>query len=46
MQPERVEHLSGPFDIIVKLSTGSDGDLDWLNDLPGVEAFVRLEATS
>ena len=46
IQPERIEHLSGPYDILAKLSTGGDGDLDWLNDLPGVEEFVRLEATS
>lgn len=43
VQPERIEHVSGPYDIVAKLSIESDGDFDWLYDLPGVESFVRLE---
>ena len=45
VQPERIEHVSGPYDIVAKLSIDSNGDLDWLYDLPGVESFVHLEAT-
>ena len=45
VQPERIEHVSGPYDIVAKLSIDSDGDFDWLYGLPGVESFVRLEST-
>ena len=44
VQPDRIEHISGPYDIVAKLPIDSDSDFDWLYDLPGVESFVRLEA--
>jgi hypothetical protein len=44
VQPDRIEHVSGPYDILAKLSPGSD--VDWLNDLPAVDNFVVLEAES
>jgi hypothetical protein len=44
IQPERIEHVSGPYDLVVKLSP--DSDIDWLNDLPGVDNFAVLEPTS
>lgn len=44
VQPDRIERISGPYDIVAKLSIDSDSDFDWLYDLPGVESFVRLEA--
>lgn len=44
IQPEQIEHVRGPYDIVAKLS--SDSDVDWINDLPGVDNFVVLEATS
>jgi hypothetical protein len=43
IQPERLDHVRGHFDIVAKLSAQSDSDLDWLNDLPGIEGYVRLE---
>jgi hypothetical protein len=47
IQPDGLEHIRGPFDLVARLSTNdSDAGLDWLNDLPGIESFVRLEATS
>jgi hypothetical protein len=47
IQPDRLEHVRGPFDLVARLSIrDSDADLDWLNDLPGIESFVRLEAPS
>jgi hypothetical protein len=44
VQPERIEHIRGPYDIVAKLPIDSDSDLDWLYDLPGVKSYVRLEA--
>ena len=44
IQPEQIEHVSGPYHIVAKLS-GSD-NVDWLNDLPGVDSFALLEVTS
>jgi hypothetical protein len=46
IQPDRLEHVRGPFDIVARLSIDdSYVDLDWLNELPGIESYVRLEAT-
>jgi hypothetical protein len=45
IQPDGIEHVRGPFDLVARLSMrDSDASLDWLNDLPGIESFVRLEA--
>jgi hypothetical protein len=44
VQPDRIEHIRGPYDIVAKLSIDSDSDFDSIYDLPGVESFVRLEA--
>jgi len=45
--PDRLELVKGPFDIVATFSTNSRGsELDWLNDLPGIESYVRLEANS
>ena len=45
--PDRLELVSGPFDIVASLSTNNrDRNLDWLDDLPGIESYIRLEANS
>ena len=44
IQPEQIDHVRGPYDLVAKLS--ANRDVDWLNDLPGVDGFVVLEATS
>jgi len=45
VQPDRLEHVSGPYDIVARLSAYSNhSSLDWLDDLPGIESYVRLEA--
>jgi len=45
MQPDRIELVGGAFDIVAKFSNRLS-NLDWLNDLPGIESYVQLEATS
>lgn len=45
--PDRLELVNGPFDIVASFSTNNrDSNLDWLNDLPGIESYVRLEVNS
>jgi len=45
--PDRLELVSGPYDIVASLSTNNrDRNLDWLDDLPGIESYIRLEANS
>ena len=46
MQPDRLELVGGAFDIVARLSNNRPSNLDWLNDLPGIESYVQLEATS
>jgi hypothetical protein len=46
MQPNRLELIGGAFDIVARLSNNRPSNLDWLNDLPGIESYVQLEATS
>ena len=45
--PDRLELVNGPFEIVASFSTNNkDGNLDWLDDLPGIESYIRLEANS
>jgi len=46
IQPDRLDLVGGPFDIVARLSNNSLSNLDWLNDLPGIESYVQLEAAS
>jgi len=44
IQPDLLEHVSGPYDIVARLSSYSyNSNLDWLDELPGIESYVRLE---